>query len=467
MSASQLYGTRTPRHCIIPPFSVSLGDQAIAFAAKAGLFLDPWQCDVLRGALGMVPDPAGSRAPKWAAPQVGLLVPRQNGKGSVLEALELFHLFVLGTKLIIHSAHKFDTSQEHFLRMKNLIEANADLDKHVLSKPTANGKEAIILRNGCRLKFKARTISGSGRGFSCDLLVLDEAMLLPEQALDAMLPTLTTRLNPQVWFTSSAGTPDSTALWRVVKRGRARAPRIGYWEWGCESGADPTDKANWAESNPGLGYRLQVVSLEDDLALMGEDGFAREHMGVWDDAAAGVFPPGSWDAATDMASTISRGLTYAVAVAADRSSACIAGAGRRADGLIHVELGQKQAGTEWLTPVLLSLCKRRSAAVVIDPASPAGTLIAGLRKITVHTPTAREYAQACGSMYDLVRDKALRHLPNPELDRAVAAARKRVLAGGFAWADGKDVEVSPLVAASLAVWGHQTHGGLSVLNNVW
>jgi hypothetical protein len=187
VAESALLGNQTPRFSSVPPYSVSLGDDAVAFAAKAGLFLDPWQQMVLRESMGMAP------GGKWSAPQVGLLVPRQNGKGSVLEALELFHLFVLNTKLIIHSAHKFDTSQEHFLRMRTLIEGNPDLARHVAATPTANGKEAIILRNGNRLKFKARTISGAGRGFSSDLLILDEAMLLPEQALDAMMPTLTAR----------------------------------------------------------------------------------------------------------------------------------------------------------------------------------------------------------------------------------------------------------------------------------
>jgi hypothetical protein len=208
----ELTGTAEPRIKSLPPATASLGDQAIEFAAKAGLHLDPWQQVVLRGALGVAP------GGKWAAPQVGLLCPRQNGKGSVLEALELFHLFALGTELIIHSAHKFDTSQEHFLRMRILIDGNPDLAKHVRATPVAPGKEAIILNNGHRLKFKARTISGSGRGFSSDLLILDEAMVLPEQALDAMLPTLVTRKNPQTWFTSSAGMPESTALWRIVKR---------------------------------------------------------------------------------------------------------------------------------------------------------------------------------------------------------------------------------------------------------
>ncbi|MGZ4524223.1 MAG: terminase TerL endonuclease subunit, partial [Mycobacteriaceae bacterium] len=165
-----LYGKQEPRFSSVPPYSVTLGDDAVEFAAKAGLHLDPWQQMVLRESMGL------AKGGKWAAPRVGLLVPRQNGKGSVLEALELFHMFVLNTPLIVHSAHKFDTSQEHFLRLRTLIEGNPDLDRHVKAAPTSTGHEAIILRNGNRLKFKARTVGGAGRGFSADLLVLDEAM---------------------------------------------------------------------------------------------------------------------------------------------------------------------------------------------------------------------------------------------------------------------------------------------------
>ena len=64
----------------VPASAVSLGQDCVEFAAQAGLFLDPWQHTVLRDSMGVQ---AGG---KWTAPQVGLLVPRQNGKGSVLEA---------------------------------------------------------------------------------------------------------------------------------------------------------------------------------------------------------------------------------------------------------------------------------------------------------------------------------------------------------------------------------------------
>jgi phage terminase large subunit-like protein len=198
-------------------------------------------------------------------------------------------MFALNEPLIIHSAHRFDTSQEHFLRMRNLIEANPDLDRHIANVYTANGKESITLKNGCRLKFKARTISGSGRGFSSDLLILDEAMILPEQAVAAMRPTMITRKNPQTWYTSSAGTPESTALWRLVKRGRDKAKRLAYFEWGCALGVDVEDRSQWAGANPGLGHRLPLSELEDEFDNLTPEDFAREHLGIWDEKADNPF----------------------------------------------------------------------------------------------------------------------------------------------------------------------------------
>jgi phage terminase large subunit-like protein len=73
--------------------------------------LDPWQEFVLAHALGERADG------KWAAFEVGVMVSRQNGKGAILEARELAGLFLLGERLIIHSAHQFDTSLEAFRRL--------------------------------------------------------------------------------------------------------------------------------------------------------------------------------------------------------------------------------------------------------------------------------------------------------------------------------------------------------------
>lgn len=438
-----LYGKQTPRIESVPPCAVSLGDRAIEFAAKAGLYLDPWQQLVLRGSLGV------AQGGKWAASQVGLLVARQNGKGAVLEALELFHMFALKTPLIVHSAHKFDTSQEHFLRLRTLIEANPDLARHVKSMPTSQGHEAIILRNGNRLKFKARTVGGAGRGFSADLLVLDEAMLLPEQALDAMMPTLAARKNPQVWFTSSAGTPDSDALWRIVKRGRAGSSRLAYFEWGCASGVDPLDREAWAEANPGLGYRVSRDYLEDELETLSPEGFAREHLGVWDDvSSAGLFPAGVWEALVDTRPTVASPV-FGVATAPDRSWSAICAAWRRPDGGVQLLLGDDyREGTSWVASRAAELRSRWGGDFLVDTASRG--LVDGAVE-----PSEPEQARAHNALSDAVAAGTLRHGNEKALNVSVRAARWKPLNNTRVLDRKGKADISPLVAAALAMHGLQ------------
>lgn len=67
----------------------------------AGYEPDPWQEWFLTQALGTLPDAT------WAATDIGLVVSRQNGKGTILEIRELGGLFVLGEELLIHTAHEF------------------------------------------------------------------------------------------------------------------------------------------------------------------------------------------------------------------------------------------------------------------------------------------------------------------------------------------------------------------------
>src|SRR5690606_25364258 len=105
----------------------SRASEAIDLAAYAGLQLDPWQCLVMEHMLAVREDKfyhplKRKNLNKWAAFEFGLVVARQNGKGSILEARELAGLFLFGEEEIIHSAHLFDTSQKHFERIKRLIE---------------------------------------------------------------------------------------------------------------------------------------------------------------------------------------------------------------------------------------------------------------------------------------------------------------------------------------------------------
>jgi hypothetical protein len=206
-----------PRFQHTPLFHSSAGRDAVDLAAFAGLDLMPWQCGVLEGALGQ------TASGRWAAMEVAVVVPRQNGKGGILEARQLFGLYLNpGDELQTHTAHRFDTCLDHFRRVRSLIEGNDDLLAKVKRNgiKDSNGKESVELKDGSRLLFKARS-KGSGRGFSGDVVYLDEAYLL--HGLGDMMPSLSAREDPQIWYSSSAPLPkvESDLLRAIIRRGRA------------------------------------------------------------------------------------------------------------------------------------------------------------------------------------------------------------------------------------------------------
>jgi hypothetical protein len=121
-----------------------------------------------------------------------------------------------------------------------------------------------------------------------------------------------------------------------------------------------------------------------------------------------------------------------------------------------VEIVDHRPGTDWAVERLQALERRwRPLATVVDPASPAGSLLVDLAAAGVPTLTvnAREYAQGCGQLYDAAIETKLAHLDQPVLNLAVSAARKRVLGDAWAWARRSGGDISPLVAVTLAHWG--------------
>jgi phage terminase large subunit-like protein len=237
--APALRGYQEPRIRSVPPYASTSGDEAIELCAMAGLYLDPWQQLVLRDSLGE--DVNG----RWSAFEVGLVVPRQNGKGSLLEARELVGLFLLNENLILHSAHEFKTAQEAFRRIRRLVEETPTLRKQVAPRgiKTSHGEEGIELKDGRRLRFVARS-TGSGRGFTADLVILDEAYNLPAEAMAALLPTLSARPDPQIWYTSSAGMAESDWLRKIRRRGmEGTSKRLAYFEWSAETEAKNFEQA--------------------------------------------------------------------------------------------------------------------------------------------------------------------------------------------------------------------------------
>lgn len=472
-----LLGAQRPSLLSVPEFSSSTGAEAVEVAALAGLTLDPWQEFVLHNALGERDNG------HWAAFEVGVEVARQNGKGGILEARELAGLFVLGERLIIHSAHEFPTSLEAFRRLLDLIEGTPDFDSRVKRVSRAHGEEGIELKTGQRIRFRTRT-KGGGRGFSADCLILDEAMVIPEAMHGALLPTLSARPNPQVWYTGSAVDQESMDNGLVFARVRERAvkggdPSLAYFGWSADAhdpervGDAATLAETWARANPGLGIRISLEHVEREQRSMDPRTFAVERLGVGDwpqPNAAGRdgIPIDAWNALKEPSSTIVGPVTFAFDVRPNRGSSAICAAGLRADGLRHVEVIDHRAGTGWVVDRLVSLVAAHpSGDVLFDAAGPASSLGVQAENagVAVKSVKSAEHAQACGDLFDAVQQKSVRHLGTPELSAAVMGAVKRPLGDAWAWSrKGSAVDISPLVAATLAAWGasnfHEADGPL-------
>jgi hypothetical protein len=485
-----------PRVLHLPRFGTSAGDEAIDLAASAGLHLDPWQQFVLRSSLGERPDG------RWAAFEVGLIVARQQGKGSVLEARELAGLVLFGDKLIMHTAHEVKTAKQHFQRLERLIDTSDDLRKRMKSLRKGNNDPGLDMRDGAELHIMARS-RGSGRGFSGDLVVLDEAYALTADHMDATMPTMLARDNAQLWYTSSP--PLDAVSGQVLMGLRDRAEkgtsaRLAWFDYGLEGTLDRLgeldldDRAGWWAALPSLrSGRVRDENVEVMRDALTDEGFAREILGIWPPGLGGTFKVISdkaWSDAEDPASEIEDLFALSAAVSVDRSRAAIAAVGRRSDGLLHAEVtstalrSDNRNGTAWVAGRIAAICARRNPiAVVLDEFGPTGSLIPDVKRALedelqggapeVVGLTTSAVARAWGMFYDAVQGadasgRILRHIGQPELTAAVAGAETRTLGDGHAW-DRRNttVDITPLVAVTHALYGWSTRSDEFGSFNIW
>lgn len=471
LAKNAVKGKQKPRVSHIPPFVSSTGQEALELCEMAGLTLDPWEADVLSTSLNERGDG------KWAAFEVGVVCPRQNGKNEILVGRELAGLFLLDERLIIHAAHQFDTSLEAFRRLKDIVENTPDFSRRIKKNGIKNshGEEGIELKNGQRIRFRTRT-KGGGRGFTGDCVIFDEAMEFPESAHGAILPTLSARSvfgDPQVWYTGSAVDQyihdNGLVFARIRERGhKGTDPSLAYFEWSADG--EVPDKAeqllddpgSWAQANPALGIRISTEHVGRERLSMDPRTFAVERLGIgdWpstDGSSAQVISSETWADLADLESVLQDPITLAFDVTPDRSAASIAAAGKNADGLGHLEIIERKRGTGWVVERLQELIEAHDiAAVIADGSGPAASLFAALEQLDIEVTVvnAKEHAQACGTFYDGCEDKAFRHLDTPEMAAAIKGAVKRPLGDAWAWSrKNSTIDISPLVASTLAFWG--------------
>ena len=430
----------------------------------------PWQQQVADVALEVGDDGI------LAYRQVILTVPRQSGKTTLLLVLLLFRALASPGQQIRYTAQNGTDARKKW-KGDWLPILKASRFSQLFTVTLANGHEGLDFANGSHQGLVGAT-KKAGHGGTLVLGIIDEAFAQPDARLEqALLPAMNTRTQPQLWIVSTAGTfEDSPYLWDKVEKGRTLAEggmtrNVAYFEWSAHEDDDPGDENVWRSCMPALGHTTGIDAVRLAYESMSLSEFRRAYLNQWvTQQNDPVIPLDLWNDLEDPDSTIAGRPCFAFDVTPDRSSASIAAAGVRSDDLRHVEIVDNRPGTHWVVPRVLQLRDRHSpTAILVDASGPAGSLIPEFDRngVEVVPVSAKDHARACGSLYDSCVDGTLRHGPSDELLFALDGAAKRPLGDAWAWSrKSSSVDISPLVAATLALWGTEM-GGADPTPQVW
>lgn len=483
LASPRLLGYEQPR-IFTPPLrpltrATTRGFEAIDFAEHVlGIHLFPWQQWALIHGLELLEDQT------FRFRTLLILVARQNGKTTLMLVIALWRMYVDRSPLVIGTAQNLDVAEEAWQGAVEMAEGVPELAEEIEHVDRTNGKKQLRLETGERYKVAAASRRG-GRGLSGDLVMLDE---LREhrtwEAWSAVSKTTMARARAQILGFSNAGDRGSVVLAELRSRAlgamdaTADDDAPGLFDWSAEPGCLLDDRDGWAQANPSLGHQDGITerAIRGALGTDPEPAFRTEVLCQWvDSLTPEVFGPAIWESLSDLTSHIVGQPVFGIDVSPDRSRLSIGVAGARKDGLAHVECVDNDP--MHAEGGIIARCSELQAThgglgFVIDRGSAAGSLIQPLTDagLSVITMGARDYAQACGAFYDAVTGSTLRHQGDdqPELAAAVAGARQRPLGDAWAW-DRKHtgVDLTPLVAVTLALWGLSAHSSIDMSTQVW
>lgn len=410
---------------------------------------------------------AESEDGRWAADTTGRAESRQNGKGDEIEVVELWGL-TQRSEAILHTAHEAATAASAHLRFVGLVESHRDLRAKVKKKQSWNGNYSLLLNNDGMLVWRTRTGAG-GRGLDdISRIVIDEAQHAQPEELASSLPILSVNPNPQKNFIGSGGISGKSAFWWRQRR-RALSSQAGRFSWlehSAESVSlapdgrllnsvgDVADPETWSRANPAYPSRISHDFLLDQLETLGPELFAREHLCVWDPepgTSETAINPDTWKLLADPDAERGSEQVFAVATAPDHSWSAIAVAWRRRDGHAHVVLADYKPTTAWVAKRVKELRERWGARVILDTASR------GLVE-DADEPGEGEQGEAHNELARLVLAGEVRHGNQAAMNIAVRGSRWK-FSGNTQVLDRKgDLDISPIVAAALAVQGVTARG---------
>lgn len=454
-SSTVRFGAQEPTYRISPEYDTT-ELRAVKLLKAGGLLLDPWQSNILDDWM------ATNAGNKWVSKTCGGSVPRQNGKSLLVQGRANVGMLTRAER-VIYTAHLQKTATETFEEMAAFFDQDV-FKKYVKDIKTAIGREQIILNNGARIKFLARTRNG-GRGQHGDLLIFDEAQELDESQQASFIPAISASLNPQTIYVGTP--PDDTAVGVVFRKIRTSAldgdtKSTAWFEYSVPNIGDVSDRDRWFSTNPALGRRIMLSTIEGELEQMSEDTFARERLGWWTPIVEHridyAIDSELWDSCKSDELKPEGKTAYGVKFSADGSEVVLCGAVIPKDGLPRISLIDRKPtgyGTQWLADWLNDRYDK-ACCVVIDGRNGVDVLIDKISGVwrmkgSVLRPTAKDMIAAVSLLMDSLTENTVTwYSQQLDLRESAVTATRRPISGG--WGFGGD-NSCPIEACALALWG--------------
>lgn len=471
---------RQPARPTIGPYVAAVGEQ-LGYAFHA------WQSHLSDVSGETVPREhprPGQSLRRLHSQYVGCMVSRQSGKTAWCAArvvaqllmpnrpdvAAMFGLDRIVPQKVIYTAQSRVTAISKWLEHVDIIDGSKDLRKNIKRLTRRTGGEELIFVNGSTYRPVTPNHKGA-RGMSTDLVIVDEALAHPMWLLSALRPTMAQRhgatgcVGGQFVVISNAGTDDSELLNHMQELGieslRDPHARRTWMEWSAPPDCDPLDERMWLETMPTLEQPngIDLEFMREEAATMRMDDFMREYLCMRvAKSRATLIPKERWNELyrPDVMNPTSE-FALGVDITPERSRGSIVAASL-VDGYLPVEVLESREGIHWLVDAVSEIALKWNAPVAIDSGGPAGGLIPVLRSrdVIVIPLTTREVVNAAGCFYDAVLSKRITHMNDWVLNDAVTGCSKRAVGERWAFDRRGNVDISPLVAASFAVWLMET-----------
>ncbi|MBB4699307.1 terminase large subunit domain-containing protein [Sphaerisporangium siamense] len=475
---AELYGLTCPPRWGPPrrPQFQTMGPRVATVMDRLGYKVMPWQQYVLDVAFELDPDTG-----LFAYREVGLSIPRQQGKTTIVLGVVVHRLMAWHRQRVIYAAQNrteaFRRFDEEFVEV---LDGSRLAGRFRVRRTT--GQEQIIWQDTrSRMGITSNT-EKAAHGATLDLGVIDEAFAHEDDRLEqAFVPAQSTRDMAQLWWASAGGTDKSVYLNRKRDRGRelmealwteGRHPAVAHFEWYAPDDMPRDKPATWRACMPALGHTVSEATIRGDLDRMDPAEFDRAYLNRTRKKAPPSdpnVPKGKWPGLADRQSQPGVQLALAIEVSHDRAWSSLVVAALRPDGRVHVELVDRRPGTAWVVAAIVRLRRLWDpvAIAIASTGSPAGSLIDDLDAAGVKAPEDKDkpkrgdliimrtndIVEACGQMADAMTQATIVHTDQVDMTSAVTGAMTRP--SGDAWVLDRRrslTDVSPFMGATLARW---------------